>query len=164
LTKINFSSKGKKEHFYRLMTEQGNINIYETINSKIPYKAIFFTDIIKFSYGISSSNLKKRFKNLSANELKSPWLFFSIVTKERSHDLYLDEGKLNTWFYGIKCYLRRIDMPFKMISVHNFVFTRTKLKLMFLMKEHYGDKKAEKMNTDNSYKGLVKCLAKGKLL
>jgi hypothetical protein len=157
LTKINFSSKGKKEHFYRLMPDHGNINIYENVNTKIPYKAIFFTEVKKVCYGISSSNLKKRFKNLSSNELKSPWLFFSIVTKERSHDLYLDESKLNTWFYGFKYYLRKIEMPYKMISVHNFVFTRVKLKLMYLMKEHYAEKK-----TEDAYKSLIKNLSKGK--
>jgi hypothetical protein len=139
------------------MPEQALINIYENINCKIPYKAIFFTDIKKICYGVSSSNLKKRFKNLSSNELKSPWLFFSIVTKERSHDLYLDESKLSTWFYGFKYYLRKIDSPYKIISTHNFVFTRLKLKLMYLMKEHYTDKKA-----DAAYKNLVNNLSKGK--
>jgi hypothetical protein len=141
------------------MPDQGLINIYENMSCKIPYKAIFFTDIKKFSYGISSSNLKKRFKNLMSNELKSPWLFFSIVTKNRSHDLYLDEPKLNTWFYGIKYYLRKIDTPYKIISTYNFVFTRLKLKLMYMMKEHYNDKKA-----DSAYKNLVSNLSKGKVV
>jgi hypothetical protein len=139
------------------MPEHNLINIYENINCKIPYKAIYFKDIKKFCYGVSSSNLKKRFKNLSSNDLKSPWLFFSIVTNDRSFDLYLDESKLMTWFYGIKYYLKKNEVDNKLISVGNFVLTRVKLKLMFLMKEHYIDKKG-----DDVYKNLVKNLSKGK--
>ncbi len=156
LTKINFTSKGKKEHFYKVLEEKQAINVYEKLSSNSPYRIISLNEITKICYGISSDNVKKKFKNVTSTNLKNPWLFLSIVTPARSTDLYMEENTLNTWFYGLRYYLRKKNMSHKIISVNNFVLTKLKLKLIYKI----GSKKTA--NTENAYKNLVSNIAKEK--
>jgi len=86
---------------------------------------------------------------MQSSKLNAPWLFFSIITKKRSIDLYLEEHQLLNWFYGIKKYLIDNEKPYKTISVHNFILTKTKLRLLQKLKEEYADKQSDQ------YKDLI---------
>lgn len=66
LTKFNYSSKGTKIHFYQISIDDNCLKIYEKKNSK-SFTKIYFNEIVKFSYGICSSNLRKKFKKYSSN-------------------------------------------------------------------------------------------------
>ena len=79
-------------------------------------KTINLSEITKFTYGISSENLRRRFKNMKNSSLRCPHLFFSILTKKRSIDLYMDETALVKWFFGISQYLKENDQSYKLIS------------------------------------------------
>jgi hypothetical protein len=114
-----------------------------------------FKDVSKFCYGISSVNLRKRFKSMQSTQLNSPWLFFSIITPGRSVDLYMEEPQLISWFYGIKKYLKEKDMSHKAISVNNFILTKMKLKLINKLKEEKDNKQ---------YKELVSSILQGKII
>ena len=94
------------------------------------FKTIPLKSIIKYCYGISSSNLRKKFKSMKSQQLKDPWLFFSFIMSDRSVDLYLEESKLCQWFYGLTYYLKKNKQKFKIISVNNFILTKMKLKLL----------------------------------
>jgi hypothetical protein len=138
------------------MAEKSAINVYEKLSSNSPYRIIILDEITKICYGVSSDNIKKKFKNVTSSTLKNPWLFLSIVTPARSTDLYMEEITLNTWFYGLRHYLRKKNMWHKIISVNNFVLTKLKLKLIYKI----GSKKSN--NTENAYKSLVNNIAKEK--
>ena len=146
MIKINFSNPGKKEHFYMLVPDKG-IRIYKKrpkediisnpLKNDSSSKLVVISDIKKFTYGIASDNLRKRFKNMKNSKLRSPWLFFSILTKKRSIDLYMDDVSLNKWFYGISHYLKENNSKYKIISVSKFLLTRLKLKMLYTLKEYY---------------------------
>jgi hypothetical protein len=159
LTKINYSSSGKAEHFYRLVPESKCLQVYQKKTDK-DFKPIPFETIKKFTYGINSDNLKKRFKSLKNSQLKSPWLFLSIITKKRSVDLYLEPGKLEEWFYGIKIFLNQINQSHKIISVYNFRLTKLKLNLINNLKEYYESKKI----TNDKYKEIINSIINGKII
>jgi hypothetical protein len=80
-----------------------------------------------------------------------------IISKEKSVDLYLEEDKLSKWFYGIKYYLKLMNMKHKIISTSNFLLTKLKLKLIFRLKEDYDKNKI----TSVDYKNLVRSLIEG---
>lgn len=161
LTKINFSSSGKKEHFYKLIPEENIIRVYQKKTDK-NFKTINFSEVKKFGYGVNSENLRKRFKNMKYTSLKNPWQFFSIITIDRSVDLYLEETKLNQWFYGIYYHLKKNESTRKIISVNNFLITKLKLKLMNNLKEHY--ELNRKIENNNPYKELINNLLQGKYI
>jgi hypothetical protein len=154
LTKINFKSSGKKEHFYKFNQVDNSINVYEKKTSK-SFKTIFLNDIKKFSYGIVSENLKKRFKNMKSSNLNAPWLFFSIILKDKSLDFYLEENQLINWFYGIKKILQDNNSEYKLISVNNFLLTRMKFRLLQRLKEENSN------NIEDKYKHLVSEILSG---
>ena len=83
-------------------------------------KTILLSDIKKFTYGISSDNLRKRFKNMKNSTLKCPHLFFSILTKKRSVELYMDDQSLVKWFYGISHLLKENDKNIKYCPLLSF--------------------------------------------
>jgi hypothetical protein len=157
LTKINFSSSGKKEHFYKLMPDENVIRVYQKKGDK-NFKSFSLNEMKKIGYGVTSENLKKRFKNIKNSTLKNPWQFLSIITKDRSLDLYLEDLKLNQWFYGLTHHLRKKQCTNKIISVHNFIFTKLKLKLMNNLKETFENKKIE----NEQLKELINNLVQGK--
>ncbi len=93
---------------------------------------------------------------MQSSQLNSPWLFLSIITRERSLDLYIEEPQLIKWFYGLKKHLRDMSHSYKLISVSKFVLTKTKLKLIHQLQED--NKKSE-----NKYKNLINSITKGNM-
>ena len=144
MIKINFSNPGKKEHFYMLVPDKG-IRIYKKrpkediisnpLKNDSSSKLVVISDIKKFTYGIASDNLRKRFKNMKNSKLRSPWLFFSILTKKRSIDLYMDDVSLNKWFYGLKYLIEEKYLKIKIKSTTEYVLTRMKLRMITELKE-----------------------------
>ena len=139
LTKINYSSLGIKEHFYKIYNNEDNDNyelrIYNTISDKKPKKIILLNSIKKVTYGIYSDNIKKKFLNINQKKINSPWLFLSIFYKEKTIDLYLIESKLIKWFYGFYSFFKMYQCPFKIISVRYFVLNRIKLLAIHNLRE-----------------------------
>ena len=64
------------------------------------------------------------------SNLKYPHLFFSVLTKKRSIDLYMDENSLIKWFFGISHYLKEKKQSYKLISTSKFLITRLKLRML----------------------------------
>ncbi len=109
-------------------------------------KTILLSDIYKFTYGISSENLRKRFKNMKNSNLRWPHLFFSILTNKRSIDLYMDEVSLVKWFHGVSYFLKQNNQKYKIISTSKFLLTRLKLRMLINLKEHYEKNSSELKN------------------
>jgi len=124
-------------------------------------KTISFSDIKKFTYGISSENLRKRFKNMKNSNLRFPHLFFSILTKKRSIDLYMDEQSIIKWFYGISHYLKESNEQFKIMSTSKFLLTKLKLKMLLNLKEYYEKNSHEMKN--NKYGKIINDIVSGKI-
>jgi len=169
LIKINFTHTGKKEHYYMLIPDQG-IRIYKKrpkeeliLNPPINdsnSKMISIFDITKFTYGISSDNLRKRFKNMKNSNLRCPHLFFSVLTKKRSIDLYMDEDSLVKWFFGISHYLKENKQSYKIISTSKFLITKLKLRMLLNLKEYYQENITELKG--NKYGKLINDILLGK--
>ena len=164
LKKINFNSTGIKNHYYKL--NEGNFEIRNNKeDKKVKKKLNINTNIIKFMYGFSSQRIKKKIiiKEDDKEFLKltnSPWKFFSIITKERSIDLFCEDNQINNWFYGFKYYLNNNNMSYKIISVNNFVLTKMKFKIVEKMRKNYQNDKLKK--SDNTIQQIVKDLCREK--
>jgi hypothetical protein len=134
LIKINFSSSGKKEHFYNIF---GNdiLRIYETKSAKNCTKISFGNEIKQIKYGIKSQNLKSRFKDFKTNTLTKPWLFLSIITNKRSIDLCLREDQINDWFFALNYFIRKNQLPVHIMTNSGFAIKKLKLKLLQKLKD-----------------------------
>jgi len=134
LIKINFSSSGKKEHFYNVF---GNdvLRIYETKSSKNCKKMIFGSEIKQIKYGVKSQNLKSRFKEFKTNTLTKPWLFLSIITNKRSVDLCLRDDQMNDWFFGLNYFIKKNQLPVHIMTNSGYAIKKLKLKLLQKLKE-----------------------------
>jgi hypothetical protein len=105
-------------------------------NEDKPKKIIPISDLKQITYGLTSENLKKRFKNLSEKNLRSPWLFLSLILTKRSIDFYFEnEDNLITWFYGLNYFIKGNNIPANIISITHFILTKLKLKLITNLKE-----------------------------
>ena len=128
LVKVNFNSKGLREHFYMFDKANGSVIVKDKqIEGKVKYH-IHMKDVLKVTYGLNTENVIKKYNGVNNDKLNSPWLFLSFVCGKRSYDLYLVQEKLINWFYGIKCYLYENEMCEKIVSVTYFVLNRIKLK------------------------------------
>ena len=123
-------------------------------------KTILLSDINKFTYGITSENLRKRFKNMKNSSLRCPHLFLSILTKKRSIDLYMDELSLTKWFYGLSHFLKENKQKYKIMSTSKFLLTKLKLRMLMNLKEHY-EKNSMKMK-NNKYGKILNDIVNGK--
>jgi len=123
-------------------------------------KMINLSEITKFTYGISSENLRKRFKNMKNSNLRYPHLFFSILTKKRSIDLYMDENSIINWFFGISHYLKEKKQNYKLISTSKFLITKLKLRMLLNLKEYYQNNINELKG--NKYGKIISDILSGK--
>jgi hypothetical protein len=88
-------------------------------------------------YGVTSENLKKRYKTLITSNLKEPWLFISLyLSNNRTIDLYFsDISKLTTWFYGLNYFIKGYALNTKIMSVSGFLLKKFKLALVTNLKD-----------------------------
>ena len=157
LKKINFSSSGTKEHYYLIDPKNNNFCIGKNEKDKNKENKNLINEIIKIVYGFSSRNIKKKIikeKDDIKNLLKKPWKFLSVVLKDRSIDLYMEnniikENKnnlINYYFYGFFNYYQKQQKLFKINSCSYFFCLRTKFKLIWKLKEMYKNGKLKDKN------------------
>jgi hypothetical protein len=127
LMKINYNSKDTKNHYYLLDPKKNCISVYNKSGGSRPESEISFRKIRKILYGIKTKNLTTKIKTLPYND--QPYLYMSLLLKDRSIDLAFSEQSIKKWFYGIYYHLMNINQNYKIISCTNFVITKTKLKL-----------------------------------
>jgi hypothetical protein len=141
ITKINFGSSGKKAHVYQINMDDRTLNVYKNQQAKDnngkPYKSISFDSIKEVTYGVTSDNLKKKYRTLIVNNLKEPWQFVSLVlNNNKTIDLYFnDVSKLGTWFYGLNYFIKGYALKTKIISVSGYLLKKFKLKLVTELKD-----------------------------
>lgn len=140
MTKIHYSTSGKKVHFYKLDPNTVSLSIFKSKDTYTkenkPSHSIPFKDIRKVLYGISSENLKRRYNNLISQEINKPWLFLSLLLPKRTIDFYFEsEEKLTSWFYGINYFIRGYKTETETMSISDFIITKLKLKLITELKE-----------------------------
>ena len=162
LIKVNFSSKGVKTHYYKIDTLNETFQIRSKQNDKNPSKSIHLNnEIIKIVYGISTQNIKKKILSSGdKNELalfNYPWRFLSIITEERTIDLYFEDEQLKNWFYGLKFYYSDSNLPYKMSSTNKFVLTLLKFKIVYKLKIAFQNNTQFKDN-DPGLKDIVRDL------
>ena len=165
LQKINFTSSGIKVHSYKI-DDKGNFQIRDKNTDKKPKKVLNLNNnIIKVMYGFSSQGIKKKIlsKDNDNDFLKltnSPWKFLSLITKERSIDLFCENNKINNWFYGLKHYFNNNNIPFKIISTNNYVLNKIKFKIVKKLKDNFQNDNLKE--NDNNSKQIIKNLIKEK--
>ncbi len=131
---MNYSTSGRKEHFYQISPTEKCIKVFKKQGNKAP-GSIFLTDIKKCVYGVFTENVKKKFVSMQNAKLNIPWLFFSILTEKRSIDFYIEEKDLIVWYYGIKKFLEINDESDKLISVSGFLLQKLKMKMIYQLNE-----------------------------
>ena len=146
LVKINFNSKDTKAHLYLLDVGRNSINVFNKSGGSRPESEIPFRKIIKILYGIKSDNLIKKIRNLPNND--QPYLYMSLLLKERTIDLSFTDKSIKKWFYGMYYHLMNNNASYKIISCTNFVITRVKLKMNSFLNNYGG----HRSDGNNDYK------------
>ena len=129
LVKINFSSSGKKEHFYNVL-EPDTLRIYEKSGAKSFDKLSFRNEIRQIKFGVKSKNLQKKFKEFKTSQLTKTWLFISIITQKKSLDLCLTEEQINCWFFGLNTFIKKNKLPVNIMTISGFSIKKLKLRML----------------------------------
>ena len=147
IIKINFTSNGKKEHFYKIDTYNDIIKIFETNKNNTSRKNIEFKNICKITFGIKSRNLIQKKKILSFPN--QPYFYLSIIEKKRSLDFEFNKiENCKNWFYGFHNYLINTQRKYKIISVTGFIINNLKMKMNPSSKETFVKLILKKLKTD----------------
>ena len=146
LVKINYNSKDTKMHHYLLDVKKNCIAVYNKSGGSEPESEIFFRNIIKIVYGFKTENLIKKIKFLPNGD--QPFLYMSIILRNRSIDLMFSESNVKKWFYGLYYYLTNINRNYKIFSCTNFILSRIKMKMNYFL-DNIGENKSE---GDDNYK------------
>ena len=124
LIKVNYGSNGMNERFCQFNLRSNKLEIYKNFDDDIQVYDI--EEIRKFQTGIKSKNLLNKVKSLN-----NKYLFFSIITKERSLDLIFDNSEIEKkWFYGFKKYLKNKNYNWKISSTTNFILNKLKINIL----------------------------------
>ena len=134
--KINFSSQGKVEHFYKINESEKALYVYNSKTSKSANKYYFDKDIFQIRYGVKTKNLVKRYKDFKTPQLKQPWLYLSFQMQKSSIDLFMKEDQIVSWMFGINEIIQRNSWSNVMIMTSSgFVVKKFKLKMINRLKE-----------------------------
>ena len=129
ITKVNMTSNGSLVHFYQLNYDEDKLIVYKKASAKKIEKTVVIDDIVKIMIGIRTKNLIKKTKNLKYKN--EPWLYMSIILKDRSIDFeFDDENIIKRWFYGLYHFLYRSKRVYKIASCSSFIIERLRLKLL----------------------------------
>ena len=150
LIKINYGSNGTKNHFYTLDTKKNALVIYDTQEDRKSYSEMKFLKIKKILYGIKSANLIKKI-NLIPNT-DQPFLFLTFVLKNKTLDLLLTEINLKKWLYGLQHYLSYIKMKYKIMSCTNFIVSKAKMKMIYVINNSQKEISKHVNSTANNFK------------
>ena len=153
LMKINYNSKDTKMHHYLLDAKNNCISVFNKSGGSEPESEIYFKNIIKILYGIKTSNLIKKIKNLPNSD--QPYLYMSFLLRNRTVDLSFSDKNVKKWFYGLYYYLINTNRSYKINSCTNFILNRIKMKINYFL-NNIGENKSE---GDNDYK--IKLQIKG---
>ena len=153
LMKINYNSKDTKMHHYLLDAKNNCISVFNKSGGSEPESEIYFKNIIKILYGIKTSNLIKKIKNLPNSD--QPYLYMSFLLRNRTVDLSFSDKNVKKWFYGLYYYLINTNRSYKINSCTNFILNRIKMKINYFL-NNIGENKSE---GDNEYK--IKLQIKG---
>ena len=129
LMKINYNSKDTKMHHYLLDAKNNCISVFNKSGGSEPESEIYFKNIIKILYGIKTTNLIKKIKNLPNSD--QPYLYMSFLLRNRSVDLSFSEKNVKKWFYGLYYYLINTNRSYKISSCTNFMLNRIKMKINY---------------------------------
>ena len=129
INKINFSSNGIKNYYFRINYKNDCILCFENNSNKKPYKIIDISNIKKIKYGLCTHNLIKKYNLLPIK--CEPFLFLSIVLNNKTIDLVLrNEKRSKIWFYGLFYYLLNSQRNYKIGSSTNHVLFFIKYKML----------------------------------
>ena len=134
IKKINYNSSGIKEHFYQLDNENDlfeSFSIEKKTNDDKPEKTYDFDNFIKILVGFKTKNLNSKLNELNILKRDEPYLFMSILLRNRSIDLYFDRlENAKKWFYGFYHYLKISKRKYKISSCTSYILFRIKCKMM----------------------------------
>ena len=153
LWKINFRRSGKKTHFYSVCMDEGCVKIYEKAGAKT-FTRLFFSDMIKFGFGETTNNMKKKLKDNFREEDITQANCFSLVTIDRTYDFICEENEVEDWFYGLKYVFKTKMIKCSICSVSYFRFSKLKINIVLQLKEIHDRIKLEVDSKSASEKTL----------
>ena len=138
LLKINFSSKGYKDHFFRLclVDKEYYLSVHKAISDIKPYKVFNLKDLILITIGIQTDNLKNKLNNNFLKQFK-PWNLMSLWFKERTYDLYFEnDEEMNRWFEAIYYCYKYIKGKKLGRNLGYLFFNKLRLKMLYKLKNY----------------------------
>ena len=71
LVKVNFNSKGLREHFYMFDKENGSVVVKDKqIEGKVKYH-IYMKDVLKVTYGLNTENVIKKYNGVNNDNIRT---------------------------------------------------------------------------------------------
>ena len=156
LMKLNYNNKETKMHYYLLDAKRNCISVFNKTGGSKPESEIPIKKIKKLLYGIKTPNLIKKIRTLPNND--QPYLYMSLVLRDRTIDLTFSDKSVKKWFYGLYYYLMNINQNYKIISCTNFIISRTKMKMNSFL-NNAGENKYEG-NNDHKMKFQIRNVIK----
>ena len=131
IKKMNFTSSGYKEYFYKVDWEKDKLKSYNTNNSKKSKKKFDFDNILKVVIGLKTKNIINKSKILKKEKRNKPYHFMSLFLEKRTIDFYFDDEKnAQKWFYGLFRYFKISEREFKIGSCTKYILFRIKCKMI----------------------------------
>ena len=141
ITKLNFGNNGIKEHFYRVNTNNEQIDCFKDFKNMCsgkPYKILKFNQINKISFGIKTNNLINKIKIVPHSS--ETWKFLSFTSNKNSLDLIFNSDiTTKKWFYGIQYILKNANKQFKINSATGYIILKLKMVIAFKLGKNTRD-------------------------
>ena len=142
VSKINFSSFGKKEYDKILCGFIVGKSIKFKKNCNI---CISIDEVKEITLGIKSQNLKAKFHKFKKDLFKKSWRYVSIITKSRSYDFcHEKEENILKLFYAFISVKEIRNCDYKILTKSDFSLHRLKLKLIQVVIEYFDKNFSEK--------------------
>ena len=136
LLKINYSSNGYKEHFFRIcyIDKEFYLSVHKTISDIKPHKIFKLKDLYSITIGYQTENLIKKINEKFMKAFK-PCNIMSLWFKERIYDLYFDnDDEMNRWFEAIYYHKRYIEGKYFGKNLGYLFINKSKLRMLHKLK------------------------------
>ena len=128
-----------KNRFFKYDKDIKKYIIGDNIRFDKKRKVIDQTAITSLKYGIVTANLKLKETEFTRKKFRlQPWLFFSLVLKERTFDFFIEnEEDINKTIFGFSM-IKEINnlSNFKIMKRSDFLLHKFKLKLVINIQKY----------------------------
>ena len=121
-----------KSRFFKFDQDSKKFLLADTNLFNKKKKIIDINAILSINYGIASNNLREKEKDFTRKKfIYQPWLFFSLVLKDKTFDLFVDQDdEINKTMLGLSIAKEINKFNYKIMKRADFLLKKFKLKLV----------------------------------